>query len=121
MITGPHATPLRLIHAVHPLPTERAPVPSVLCQRTVARLATLNTAVRRLRELGVRIVAAQVDGDWPADDEPLVRIERDPQQSFAAFLDEAGPRVWAQLHGTQVTQASALFHGVMVVWEESHV
>lgn len=121
MITGPHATPLRLIHAVHPLPAERPPVPSVLCQHTVARLAMLNAAVRRLRELGVRIVGAQVNGEWPADDEPLVRIERDPLRSFGAFLDEAGPRVWAQLHGTKVAQASALFHGVMVVWEESHV
>lgn len=114
MIAGPHATPLRLIHGESP----NRPEPAVLCQRTVGRLAQLNTAVRRLRELGVRVLETQVDGKWPADDEPLVRIARDPDLAFGEFLDEAGPRVWAKRHGAATTHASALFHGVMVVWEE---
>lgn len=114
MIAGPHAIPSRLFHA----DAAPRPAPAVLCQRTVERLAQLNSAVRRLRALGVRVLETQLDGTWPADGEPLVRIERDPDMPFGPFLDEAGPRTWVQLQGGAVSHAAATFHGVTVTWEE---
>lgn len=119
MITGPHATPLRLIHAVHPQPTEPASAPAVLCAQRAARLTAMNDTVRRLRELGVRIVETHVDGGWPgSDDEPLIRIARDPDVRFGPLLDALGPRTWLQLHRGAVSQAAAQFNGCIIVWEE---
>lgn len=98
-----------------------APRPRVLCEETNRRLALMNVAVRALRELGVRIAGCRIDGEFPAEDGPSIRIERDPCKPFGAFLDAAGPRRWMALatEGRPVTTAACVFMGVWVIWEEA--
>lgn len=120
MIHGPHATPLRLIHAHRAQPPEAARPPRVLCEGTVRRLAALNDALRALRAMGVRVLEHSVRGAFPADDEPLIRIERNPAESIAALLDAAGPRsYWTRGTGADaVTVASCTLLECRVMWEE---
>lgn len=98
-----------------------APAPRVLCVETNRRLALMNAAVRALRELGVRIEGARIEGEFPAEDGPSIRIARDPAKPFGPFLDAAGPRLWMVLPTADrpVKVAACLFMGVWVIWEEA--
>ncbi len=121
MIHGPHATPLRLIHARAVPSPDAAPAPRVLSDAVVRRLTTLNDALRALRAQGLRVLEHSVDGQYPgAEDEPTIRIERNPAESIAALLDASGPRsYWQRGIGTEaVTVASCSFRGCCVMWEE---
>ena len=122
MIIGPHVIPLRIIHAVPPdrawhgaNPAHAAP-PRVLCEQTIARLAALNAVARRLREWGLAIAEQQLEGEWPARNQPLVRLRRDPARSIAPLLDATRDRSWLSI-GRGPTTAHAELDGVMVVWE----
>ena len=97
-----------------------APAPRVLCGEMSRRLAALNAAARELRRLGVRIVEQALDGAFPADNEPSIRIERDPATPFGPFLDAALPRTWVRItrDGQILSVAYTSFHGVLVTWEE---
>ena len=97
-----------------------APAPRVLCGEMSRRLALLNAAARELRRLGVRIVAQSLAGEFPADQEPSIRIVRDPARPFGPFLDAAAPRQWIRLlrDGQSLAVAYTTFHGVLVTWEE---
>lgn len=102
-------------------PTSRAPaVPHVLSSERADRLARLNDATRALRKLGVRIVGQSVDGEFPADGEPSIRIERNRERPFAPFLDAAGPRIWTVIarDGVSIKRAACVFRGVIVILEE---
>lgn len=118
MIAGPLTTPPRLfaVRLADPNPTQ----PTVLNASVQARLQIINAAVRRLRAMGIRVLAHRVDGEFPSDDEPTVRIVREPAVSIAALLDAAGPRgYWTRVErGQRVTTAFCLFDGVLVLWEE---
>lgn len=123
MIAGPHATPLRLIHATDhgyawsgANPADAAP-PRVLTGNATARLALLNAAMRRLREMGIRVASHSLAGEPFACGEPSIRIQRDPDVSLAALLDAAGSRNFWQDAPGHVT-VSCLFAGVCVIWEE---
>jgi len=93
-----------------------APPPRVLCAEVVRRLADLNAAVRTLRALGVRIVSQDIDGAFPADGEPLIRIEHDKARPFAPVLDAVGSRSY-RVCGT-TTIGFGRINGVVVVWED---
>lgn len=121
MIHGPHATPLRLIHArCAPNPDSARP-PRVLCDQVVRRLTVLNGALRALRTMGIRVLEHSVHGQFPGDEcEPTIRIERDPATSIAALLDAAGPRSYWQrgIGADAVTVAFCSFMSCCVMWEE---
>lgn len=121
MISGPQATPLRLIHAgiVSIVPVSRM-LPRVLTDELVERLRALNAAVRALRAMDIRVVSTTLAGEFPADGEPAIRIERQADASIAALLDAAEPRsFWCKGVGRDaVTTASCQFMGVTVMWEE---
>lgn len=114
--SGPAATPLRLIHARSDA-AERAHSPRVLGAEAVSRLATLNAAMRRLREMGIRVVSHSLAGEPVACGDPSVRIVRDPAVSLAALLDAAGSRSFWH-HTPGLVTVSCLFAGVCVIWEE---
>lgn len=92
----------------------------VLTSQATRHLARMNAAMRTLRTLGVRVLECHLEGGWPAINEPLIRIERDPQRPFAAFLDAAGPRQWVCIarDGVSIKTAACKLEGVWVVWEE---
>jgi len=97
-------------------PADAAP-PRVLTRKATERLALLNAAMRRLRAMGIRVVAHSVAGEPFACGDPSIRIQRDPQVSLAALLDAAGSRnFWYDTPG-HVT-VSCVFEGVVVIWEE---
>ena len=92
----------------------------VLNDIAIRNLTRMNAAARALRRLDVRIVECHLDGEWPAVSEPSIRIERDPNRSFAAFLDAAGPRRWMSIDrdGASIKAAACKLEGVWVIWEE---
>jgi len=114
--SGPAATPLRLIHARSDA-AERAHNPRVLGAQAVTRLAALNAAMRRLREMGIRVASHSLAGEPFACGDPSIRIQRDPQVSLSALLDAAGSRNFWQDAPGRVT-VSCVFEGVCVIWEE---
>ena len=97
-----------------------APPPRVLCVETNRRLALMNAAVRRLRALGLRVEAQNIEGEFPAEAGPSVRIEG-PACARAALLDVAGPCRWTVMgrDGVTVKAAACEFAGVWVLWEEA--
>lgn len=92
----------------------------VLNNQATRHLARMNDVLRTLRTLGVRVLACHLDGEWPAVAEPSIRIERDLQRSFAAFLDAAGPRNWVEIarDGISAKTAACKLGGVWIIWEE---
>jgi len=93
---------------------------TILSERAHQHLAKMNAAARALRALGVRVLACHLEGEWPAVNEPSIRIERDPSRSFAAFLDAAGPRQWVTIarDGISTKAAACRLQDVWIVWDE---
>lgn len=98
-----------------------APPPRVLCEETNRRLALVNAAIRALRGFGLRAVAISIEGEFPAEGGPSLRIARDPAQSLEPFLDVAGPARWMCLgrDGVTLKAAACEFAGVWVLWEDA--
>lgn len=93
-----------------------APPPRVLCAEVVRRLASINAVVRALRSLGVRILEQHIEGPYPANGDPMVRIERDPARPFGPVLDAMGRRAYIAM--SDRTLGCARIDGVVITWEE---
>lgn len=98
-----------------------APPKRVLCDETNRRLKLVNAAIRVLRGFGLRTVAVSIEGEFPAEGGPSLRIERDPSHSLEPFLDLASPVRWMCLgrDGVTLKVAACEFAGVWVLWEDA--
>jgi len=85
--------------------------PAVLTPSCIDRLATLNTATRELRSLGLHIVWSKLAGPLPQE-----HIRRDDGVSLAPLLDRMGPRSFRP--DGHCTVISGEFMGVLVSWVE---
>jgi len=86
---------------------------SVLDGATVARLAQLNAAVRRLRSLGYRVVEQTVsaaDGGSPS-----VQIDQGSEQHIQPLLSVAGGPLWRQT--SEGRWGRVVLDGVVVTWQ----
>lgn len=99
-------TVLHLAHSAAP-PSE----PLVLNLAMSERLARMNEATRRLRELNIHAAMVEpIDRRWGC---PVITIRRDPNVSLRALLDKAITRSWVE------RTCFAEFCGCVVTWTES--
>lgn len=103
------AARLQLIDEAAPAPQQHQP--RVFTAAFRARLAQSNQAERALRNLGVHVLWARLDGAAPQ-----VRIERKRDQSIAPLLDRMGPRSFR--NGQGWVEVAGTFQGVTVSWLE---
>jgi hypothetical protein len=120
---GPHAVPLRLVHAATAAQAAGVPelaAPRVFSDEVLTRLCNLNAAVRGLRAMGIRVRATNLSGEYAGADEPSIHIHRDPASSIAALLDAAGPRRYVPhtVDGVAMASVRCAYRGCLVMWEE---
>lgn len=104
---GHGQAPVRLV------PTVLALSACVLDSATVTRLAQLNTAVRRLRALGYRVVDQSLS--TAQGGQPMVQIDQGSEQVIQPLLAITG---WPTVHQTAEGRwGRVVLDGVVVTWE----
>ena len=94
------------------------PEPTVFTAEFCRRLAAVNTARRKLRELGVQILAEQLEGAAPAPlNCPLITVRRCRDQPVGPLFDSMGWHKWMPLP-TGGRMGYGPFLDVTVTWEE---
>lgn len=83
----------------------------VLTAELAHRLSTMNSASRRLRQMGYQVVGEILS------DTPTILIERGADGSIARLLDRAAKPYWCEKGG--VKYGVAIFMGVTVTWREA--
>ena len=86
----------------------------VLTEARVRRLADMNAASRKLRELGYRIVEEQLEG---TDGRPRILIDSGTETDIAPLLQHAGTPSWQRLGDRRIGRVS--LNGVLVTWERA--
>lgn len=92
-------------------------MPRVFSPARLARLVALNAVSRKLREWGVPVEEVLIDGQ-DGQVEPAVVLRYDPEMSFGALLDAAGPRRYITRTDGSVIVLCEL-DGVRVTWRMS--
>lgn len=115
-LTGPagggEATPA----AEHRL--KPSPEPTVFTPDFCRRLAAVNTARRKLRELGVQILAEQLEGAAPAPLScPLITVRRCREQPVGPLFDAMTWHKWMPLPAGG-RMGYGPFMDVTIAWEE---